>query len=326
MISLGCARLAMGRLLVELRKKCGRPLAGQGSRNRLKGMGALMNFSIQGPASYRNWRAFLDRAPGRGAVFEVPIYSDATVVVAISGGAGPYSILNGIPAGPTDAKLVLRFGVHLDPTETRDMTSTDTAGYTGAHLGDEIAALLSLELGVRLMAGDSTRMEHGDGAPPVILGDSRRPAMFLVPANKRSIVPRALTESRLKIDHLSTLPRLAPEDATALIRAARSYRDGMWIAEVEPELSWLLLISALEVASTHQQIEQHDAVDILRRSKPKLVKRYENNPELLRDVANELARELRATARFLEFMNRHIPSPPTDRPPVEFQLSWPADL
>jgi hypothetical protein len=83
------------------------------------------------------------------------------------------------------------------------------------------------------------------------------------------------------------------------------------------------MISALEVAAVHHQAED-PLIDVLRQSKPKLVARLEDvNPALAEEVATSLSRELRATARFLDFMKRFMPPPPALRPPVEWaRLDW----
>jgi hypothetical protein len=111
--------------------------------------------------------------------------------------------------------------------------------------------------------------------------------------------------------------------ATFLVRAARLYRDGILIAETEPELAWLLLVSALEVAAVQQQV-QSDPAEILREAKPDLVAILDaSDPSLTNEVAKALARELKATGRFLGFMQRFLPSPPVARPPHDWtRIDW----
>jgi hypothetical protein len=43
---------------------------------------------------------------------------------------------------------------------------------------------------------------------------------------------------------------MEPGDATALVRSARFYSDALWIAEAEPDLAWLFLVSALEATNS----------------------------------------------------------------------------
>lgn len=275
-----------------------------------------------GPASYRNWRAKNDGGPYFGS-YEVPLYSDAHVTGDVLQGLGPHILRNGLPAELGDPAVVLVLDSHLDANQLPPMDKTDTASFTGSWLGDEIAALLSLACGARFMAGAPTRI-RSDATTWRIMGDTDRPVFFPSRKDRSRVLPRVVATTELRADPLASLPSLAPSDAMALIRAARSYRDGLWIAEVEPELSWLLFVSALEVAAVHQQINLTEPIDILRASKPKLVERLESvDPSLAQEVAASLARELRATARFLDFMERFMPAPPSKRPPFPmFQVDW----
>jgi hypothetical protein len=51
------------------------------------------------------------------------------------------------------------------------------------------------------------------------------------------------------INWLEGAVNAAPADQVALIRAARLHQDAVWIAEQEPELAWLMLVSALETGA-----------------------------------------------------------------------------
>lgn len=176
------------------------------------------------------------------------------------------------------------------------------------------------------MAGNSTRLLlDAEKDRWVIMGDHGRPAFFPVRRHRHRVLPRIVKTTTMSPDLLKTFPALTPGDATAVVRAARSYRDALWIAEAEPELSWLMLVSAIEVAAVQQHIDRTAPIEILRVSKPRLVARLESlSPEAVDEVAAALARELRATARFLDFMDRFMPTPPEKRPPEGFRLDWSA--
>lgn len=283
--------------------------------------------SHPGPASFKNWRAHLDGRP----VFErdeIPIYSDIEFDLPPTEGMGPYRFQHAFPSELTDPTLILFVEGHVDPNERLPMDKTETRGFTGTLLGDEIAALLSLSLGKRFMAGASTRYQSSVTKEWIIMGDCARPVFFKstttrVLGQHAAILPRAGERTTVTTEYLPCFPKMAAEEATALVRAARLYRDALWIVETEPELAWLLMISALEVAAVHHQAEV-PLIDVLRHSKPKLVARLEGvDPALAEEVATSLSRELRATARFLGFMGRFMPPPPALRPPVEWaRLDW----
>lgn len=154
-----------------------------------------------------------------------------------------------------------------------------------------------------------------------------RPTSTRMLGQRAAIIPRATTRLELRADQLAAFPRVQPNAATALVRAARLYRDALWIAETEPELAWLLLVSALEVAAVFHQAELPH-VGVLRASKPELVKRLDAiDTSLADEVAASLSRELRATARFLAFMIQFLPEPPAERPPEDWKwtrVDWSA--
>lgn len=283
--------------------------------------------SPEGPRSYRNWRAFVAGKPLFSQA-EIPIYSDVSLTVPDSDDLGPYKLKHAFPAELRDPVLVLLVHDHLDPGDLPRMDTTKTEGFTGASSGDEVAALLSLSLGRRLLAGSATRTCFQGKQDWTIFGDRDRPTFFRPTAtrwfgHKRSVLPRAtVDDAKVTTAHLSTFPKIQPSAATALVRAARLYRDALWIVETEPELAWLLLVSALEVAAVHQHVET-PLPDILRLSKPKLAERLDAiNSSLTEEVAKELSRELRATARFLGFMGRHLPPEPDLRPPQWARIDW----
>lgn len=274
-----------------------------------------------GPACYRNWRACREEAPIY-SLAELPIYSDAKIRFSdgFSGEFGPYALDYASPAQQIDPLFILHIRSHLDPSNLPVEIKTDTANYTGVLFPDEIAALMSLSVGARFMAGGVTRSFAGGRW--YIEGDRQRPVGFFGAENP--IIPRSVEEKQFTLPLLARFPDLPAEAATALVRAARSYRDGLWIADREPELTWLLFVSALEVAAVHEQVAQTDSIELLRLSKPTLVQHLEaaGKPELVGVVARELNRELRATGRFLDFMDRFMPGPPEKRPPEGFRFEW----
>jgi hypothetical protein len=129
---------------------------------------------------------------------------------------------------------------------------------------------------------------------------------------------------------LTQLSALPPTGAATLVRAARTYQEAVWVAESQPELSWLLLVSSIEVAAGYYFIG-HDttpntAVEILCASKPVLVQSLQSygGAELVKIVAQELAETLKSTRKFIDFVTEFAPSPPENRPPYASQSIWKA--
>jgi hypothetical protein len=280
----------------------------------------------KGPACYENWKASLKGAPVR-AEFEYPLYSDAHIVGHdLVEGVGPYQILNCVNwrnrQRPT-LVLCTRHYLTYDP-EVKIKTEDDT--YHGGYLQDEIAALISLMIGIRLKAGEANR-EFGPG-------DQRgRPISYVVfstdpivpPIHDRPILPSATQDHQLSdASLLSSLLSLVPGDVVALIRAARMYQEAVWIIESTPELSWLMLTSAVETVASAWRPKVETPEESLRTSRPKLVAILDEHGgnDLILKVANELVGTIGATRNFIDFLLRFLPPAPSPRSHEWAQHAW----
>jgi hypothetical protein len=288
----------------------------------------------QGPPSYSNWRACLESAPSNGA-YEVPFYTDAQIAIdEINLDLGPYLLINTVPMplkagyGVPLPAIILRAEVHYrrDPYGFPRMTKTDDRMYHGGELEDEIAALVSLCLGIRLRAGTPERVFRPNQDPKgTPVAHEGRPAPVLLTRGTDPIIPLAMGPCTLKDALLlRRLPELSIQQSAALIRAARLYQSGMWIAEVEPQTAWLLFVSAIEAAADLRSSATDDPVDILRRSRPELCAYLaETHVEgLLERVAEEIAQITRVKQKFVQFVLDFLPTPPDTRPPLETQFDW----
>lgn len=65
-------------------------------------------------------------------------------------------------------------------------------------------------------------------------------------------------------------PYLRAAEATTLIRAARLYEQALWVCDAEPHMSWLFLVSAVEVVAVHWRKDFEPAVDTLSTAFPEL--------------------------------------------------------
>lgn len=123
---------------------------------------------------------------------------------------------------------------------------------------------------------------------------------------------------------LPSFPCLTPNQATNLMLVARLYQDGMWFAEVNPEISWLLFVSAVETAAEQWRSDAESPVERLRAAKPDLetVLYNEGGEEHLRKVAEMIVPYMGATKKFIDFLLEFMPDPPSHRPEEAFQYSW----
>ncbi len=286
----------------------------------------------EGPLAYENWKAAVNGAPTQGA-FEYPLFTDAHIIGEVRNRCSPYQLLNTVPI-PPDAEvlvpaIVLREEHHLkyDPNMLA-IKKTDVHRYHGGSLSDEVAALVSLCLGIRLKAGAPTREFHLCGDPrgrpigprpqvhdPILIKPTRA-----VPILQQALGQHSLTDAGL----LDCLPALSPRGAVALVRAARLYQDAVWVVEFQPELAWVMLVSAVEAAAGHWRTADEPALQRLKASKPKFVKalKEQGGEDLALMVAIEFVDSLGATKKFVDFVLEFLPEPPQGRPPESFQQPW----
>jgi hypothetical protein len=219
---------------------------------------------------------------------------------------------------------VLRYANHLDFANPY-MRETDTTRYHGGSPPDELAALMSLALGVRAKRGGQSRIFDGSdplGRPVAWAGQAD--PVILRGGKHQFILPSAVGSHSLEdLAPLRTLPLLSAAEAVALIRAARLYQDGLWIAESEPALAWIMLVSAIEAVALKWSQRIDTPVERLKYAKPDLVKLLEAKCEsILPDVAKMLADSFGSTRKFVDFLIEFFPRRPSRRPRAVYQRRW----
>jgi hypothetical protein len=154
-----------------------------------------MGSESKGPFAYENWKMAQAGAPVQ-RIAEYPLFTDAHIVGGARDNYGPYQLLNILPL-PPDAQLllpvlVLRSESYL--VYDIDMSKTDTTRYHGGFLSDEIAAIVSLCLGIKIKAGGESRRFHPTGDPkgrPVGPRIDENPVMAKL-TGRNPILPRTL--------------------------------------------------------------------------------------------------------------------------------------
>ena len=280
--------------------------------------------------NWLNWLGVSDK--DTAAVVEYPFYSDARITSKFTDGLGPYSFLNAIPLhdgpGVVNSPIILRAAIHLpQPLPDNDKLETDESLYHGGDFVDELAALTSVALGVRIRAGDESRRFDPGQDPYGQPRDWRyepQPVVRVQP--NRLILPSVVgTHPMSQLEIMKSIPRIEPARYVNLIRACRSYQDALWIAESEPNLAWLMFVSALETAANDVYTTDASPSERLRTSKPdlgELLKKY-GGDELVDQVAELIAPTLGATNKFVKFTMRFMPNEPDQRPSHDsFQVKW----
>jgi hypothetical protein len=282
---------------------------------------------LHGPTGYENWVA-AERGDPSLSAFELQLYSDTHLTDEVVTDTGPYSFYNAVPLaiGAFNHVLTLRVDMHIAASRP-DFSDHDTDRYHGGWLADEISALASLLLGVRLRAGHVSREFRGDDPRGHPRADCDTPVFLLPRLHRGWIVPRAQETTNFRqglLPLFATYYRLTPPHAVALVRAARLYQDAMWVVESEPELAWLLLVSAVEVVAVEYQQATQQPEELLRLSLPELYDAINRagGPELLAECARHLSRQMRATQRFLSFIETFRPPEPQRPAQCLFPIPW----
>ncbi len=201
--------------------------------------------------------------------------------------------------------------------------------YHGGDSTDEIAALAALFLGIRLKAGGVNREFRGEDdrfGRPTQFGGKPDPLLLLEgrPQIPRLALPANLNEG---LAPLHGFQDRSIEHTNALIKAARQYQQAVWIADSDPSLAWLMLVSAIETASLSWS-SAVSAVDQLETAFPDLVELIaSSNPELIGPIADALKQLTGSTKRFVKFIEAFAPPPPAARPETYLRFPFePGDL
>lgn len=265
---------------------------------------------------------------------EFACYTDAH----LTGGnfnLGPYELINVVasfgPTGNAQMGLVLRATDHL-PTEQIeiDWNRTDTVHYHGGGVGEELASLLSLALGIRCRAGgpireyESENDRHGrilaDGTTTPYLPPPRGTpvsgdALAMLPGVSRQIT---LEDA---IPFLEAYPRLDATDAVALLRAARGYEDALWVADGDAQLAWLRLVGAVEAAAVRWSGDDDNPRAWLEAAWPELLDMLDRGGDVPETLIRDLGQLVRSFKKFRDFLLAYMPAPPAVRP-THGRLTW----
>jgi hypothetical protein len=284
--------------------------------------------TLVGTPVYDNLRAFLNGAPRLGG-YEYVLHSDARLTGEVATAVAPYSFINLVPFGEERGRVrtavAVRAWIHVD-FDIPAMNKTDHSRYHGGDAADEIAALASLLCGVRFRAGNQTRTFDVGGdtmGRPVAWGT--RPDPVLAIGLRGFVLPAVAREhSLMPLEELSHFPQLRPSEAITVTRVARLYQDALWLAESEPNLSWLLLVAAVETAANCWSTGESSLIARMSEARPELMKYLESTAgaDVAARVATEFADSVGSTKKFVEFLVAHVPDPPEVRPGEWGQADW----
>lgn len=286
-----------------------------------------------GTDAWRNWNAFNQKDPEIENADD-ELYSDRHFVGGPST-HGPYSLAAIIGRDRPETALAvrpavrLRVGVHanLIPDVVIDgkLVPANSDAYHGGGVSDEIAALTSLTLGVRLRVAGTSRLsgihEQGEEHPPIYLevaplANPGRPGREYIPATLNR--PAHLSQ----LNRLDSIPDLDEEAQVELIRAARAYAAGLWWSNEDQNLAWLQLVTAVEIAANHRQKTKATPQELVEDLWPQLWSAVQPTNDVVRaEVSKLVAPQMRATRKFVDFLTECAPEPPELRSSFG-ELDW----
>lgn len=169
-------------------------------------------------------------------------------------------------SGPAHLGLVIRvYRQTSDPyTYVDDWEQMHPDVFHRGDAGQELASLVSLALSIRLRAGGIARAFDVDGDPRGYPYSPEQPLAYLPPRRERAMlrdIVRVSVELDIAVPLLHHYPLLTGEQAVALVQAARSYQEALWIAETDPRQAWLRLVWGRRSRITDLASRPADGVD-----------------------------------------------------------------
>jgi hypothetical protein len=277
------------------------------------------------PAVLKCWLA--SRHDGlAGVSCEYPIFSDASIDGVWVHPGCPFSFIGTrreIPTIRRTPAAVVRM-THYFAHGNDDLTPPP---YHAGAIQDELAALMSLCLGVRAKTTHTYTRTFHEGDPygqPICTEEPLR--VPEPPLWGREVAPRLLGSRNLATMPLfDTLPTMRPRDAGILVAAARLYQEGVWGSNLDPARTWLLLVSAVETAAGHTASVAASPIERMQAARPDLAQILvkAGGVALAEKVADQIADYMGSTAKFVNFLLKYIPEPPSPRViDSNLQVSW----
>ena len=228
--------------------------------------------------------------------------------------------------------LMLRLELHLphspDMYVDRHWESLNADLIPGGNGADELAALVSLALGIRLRAGGIARAFDLPGNMLGYPHEINPPPYLPRPTGGVTMLPYtggfAYIGDKVNLARFNLLdyyPYLLAGEARTLVASARAYQEAIWIADGDPRQAWLRLVTAVEAAA--QLVPDRPAHERLKLAHPDIWARATatGDVEFVEMLAVKLADQSRSTAKFLNFLESFRPPAPRRRPTYG-RINW----
>jgi len=183
---------------------------------------------------------------------------------------------------------------------------------------DELAALVSLFLGIRAKAGAVNRLfyspEDRFGKP--IEYEGKNEPLLPITSGLPQIIRLGSIRNLTDIEILRDLPRSEIGDVNALVKAARQYQQAIWVADSDPNLAWLILVSAIEIVAERWSSEAKSPRERLETWNKGIFDLLLENlcDKTINKIAKALSNITRSTSKFVEFICEFYSGEPENRP------------
>jgi hypothetical protein len=242
-------------------------------------------------------------------------------------GFGARLVLRAWPASPVDDPGASEAFTDGGEAQLLAVMQKSAQWWLGEAVDEEVAALLSLGMGIRMRSGGITRRfaAGGDPAGAPEWHNHLVPVLPAVPDHLVQIhfIRGIETPFDWAWKLVQEVPRVSATEAFVLVRAAIQYAEALWVVDSDPQLAWLRLVTALEGVAVHVQAEANLLPNLIRKQFQHTADAVQGaDGEIPPKVLSEFDKLLGAGARFTEFTARFAPGAFEPRPPVEFQVDF----
>lgn len=273
-----------------------------------------------------NWRE-MDAGSALLAMEEAGVFTDTRIVGESQ--FGPLNFINTVNSGSGTLKqaILVRFSFYCSSGYGYGHSEiTQADHYHGGDYLDEVAALISLILGIRAQSGPVTRRFDSSTDPlgtPIMT--EYKPVPVLPPLHEPPRIPRLLEAADLgDLAPIAELPRLMPEAVNVVIKVARMYQQALWLADAQPAMSWLLFVSAVEAAADYwwRASPQTGRSQSLPSELIKILEEHLCDDSIKKPLSDYMAKYTGATKKFVRFILKFLPNPPSMRPHDNLQVNF----
>jgi hypothetical protein len=251
---------------------------------------------------HRNLNLASVGAESIGAI-EFPIFSSTDFTHGDWSDNPPITVFNNIGiSGEYSEKLHIRLELYSIGDEIIAYIRQYIDKNTGSYIQNEISSLFSLYCGCPMYAGAITREFRSEDNRGYPYRADTHPAPRFIDERVGIIVPKDASVEGF-LEFLNAEFRLLAEDkANYFVRACMSYQKAIWISDLDPNLSFLMLCSAVETLASCNAADYSFDYN-LPEFEPELYSHLQDiGSEKLTILSGHLSKTAKSTRKFIDFL------------------------